>query len=461
MALSAATVWEIRTAGAATNGGGFVTGAAGTDYSQQDAKNTVGNNISTTDAVAVGTGVITSATATFTSAIVGNIIYLQGGTGALAAGRYQVTVFTSSTSITVDRNVAAGTGITMNIGGAHSDPALVAAVVVAANRVYIKAGTYSITSATPNVAGGCASIAVTRTIWEGYQTTRGDFGTPPTLLASGISTAKIVVVPSSSGNDTLLVNITIDGDDLTSIRGFAAEGAPRVSLRGCTAIDCTNNGFAIAGATSAMVLCRATGCTTTSAAMQISGTTMIGCISHDNEVTGIAVTSNGTLVHCISYNNTGGSSFGFDLFNANGVTMTNCVAYGNGTDGVGSTNALTSPRFINCIAEANGGVGFDLTGMTSPSVFNNCATFNNTSGSITGTPSYNIGFVTGTASFFTNPASGDFSLNTTAGGGAAARAAGLLGVFPGGLTTGYLDIGAAQHANPASSGGQSVSIFGG
>lgn len=34
MALSSATVFEVRTTGADTNGGGFVAGAAGTDYSQ-------------------------------------------------------------------------------------------------------------------------------------------------------------------------------------------------------------------------------------------------------------------------------------------------------------------------------------------------------------------------------------------------------------------------------------------
>src|ERR1041385_4429179 len=113
MSISALTVWEVRpTNGANTNGGGFVSGAAGTDYSQQNAKNTVGNNISTTDAVANGTTTITSATASFTSAIVGNIIYLQGGSGSLTAGWYQVTTFTNSTTIVVDRTVASGTGIT-------------------------------------------------------------------------------------------------------------------------------------------------------------------------------------------------------------------------------------------------------------------------------------------------------------------------------------------------------------
>jgi hypothetical protein len=59
------------------------------------------------------------------------------------------------------------------------------------------------------------------------------------------------------------------------------------------------------------------------------------------------------------------------------------------------------------------------------------------------------GVVTGTVSLSadpcTNAAGGDFSLNNTASAGVACRAAGIPGAFPGGNTTGYLDIGAVQH----------------
>jgi len=49
LALSAATVWECRTTGTATAGGGFVAGSTGTDFSQQDAP-----RIAVSDAVAKG-----------------------------------------------------------------------------------------------------------------------------------------------------------------------------------------------------------------------------------------------------------------------------------------------------------------------------------------------------------------------------------------------------------------------
>ena len=119
---------------------------------------------------------------------------------------------------------------------------------------------------------------------------------------------------------------------------------------------------------------------------------------------------------------------------------------------------------MNCIAEDHAaGFGFTHNGNDNGIYLQNCAGFDNNSGDVslgTGNLNQNLGFVTGTASFFTNPAAGDFSLNTTSGGGAAARAAGLPGAFPEGLTTGFLDIGAAQHADPTpGGGGEHSSVF--
>jgi hypothetical protein len=176
MALSIDTQWNVRTDGLDTNGAGFVFGAAGTDYSRQAAANSVGSNISTTDAVGAGTTTITSATAAFTSAITGNIIYLQGGSGSLTAGWYQAT-YVSATSITVDRSVAAGTGITLNIGGALLTPGKAAANLVSGNTIWLKTGTYTITAAI--TVGSSRTYALL-----GYGTTPGDNGTAPLITTS-------------------------------------------------------------------------------------------------------------------------------------------------------------------------------------------------------------------------------------------------------------------------------------
>src|SRR3989344_5109514 len=152
MALSANTIFEVRTSGSDTNGGGFVTGASGTDWSQQNAA-----QYAVTDGVTAGTTTITSATANFGTDVVGNIMYVEGGTGAVAAGFYQITARASSTSITVDRStgLTAGTGVTLNIGGALATPGRIiqTGILADGNKVYIKSGTYTLTTTTPGPAG--------------------------------------------------------------------------------------------------------------------------------------------------------------------------------------------------------------------------------------------------------------------------------------------------------------------
>lgn len=433
MAISANSVFEVRTAGNDTNGGGFVTGTSGSDFSQQDAKNTAGNNISTTDAVAVGTGVITSATASFTSAIVGNIIYLQGGTGSLAAGWYQVTVFTSSTSITVDRNVAAGTGITMNIGGALASPGMAGGVgLVTGNIIYIKSGTYTITSATANISGGCFSSSLGILHIQGYQTTRGDLGTKPLLQASGISTFTVIDV---IGADSSVANLNIDCASLTASRAFRQRGL----VFKCHAANCTNNAF-VESTQAIFIQCSATGSTSGTA---FPSGSFIDCIAYDNDVTGFAIGVPNFALRCIADTNNG---FGFTL-SADSAAI-NCIAYANINDGFSINDDQVA--VINCIAENNSASGIDLNSNDSIVLINN-ATYNNTSGGITsatGKGVININPVAGSASFFTNAAGQDFTLNNNAGGGASARAAGYPGALPVG-GTGYLDIGALQHQEAA------------
>jgi len=67
-----------------------------------------------------------------------------------------------------------------------------------------------------------------------------------------------------------------------------------------------------------------------------------------------------------------------------------------------------------------------------------------------------FGDVSLTANPFTSAGTGDYSLNSTAGGGAACKGAGFPGVFPGGLSTGHADIGAVQSGGGGSVGGMLV-----
>lgn len=444
MALSANTQWEVRTAGLDTNGGGFVAGATGTDFSQQNAKNTVGNNISTTDAVAVGTGVITSTTAAFTSAIVGNIIYLQGGTGTLTAGWYQVTVFTSATSITVDRNVGAGTGITMNIGGALLSLGMSGASVVAFNTIWVKTGSYSITSATINVTGGCLSSAANSVRVEGYGVTRGDQVSPPTLTASGISTATLI---SLTGTEVSCTSFILDGASLTSIRGCIIGRGIAVLL---TTKNFTNSGVVTSNGAGKIIRCTATGCSTQPA---IRGAVCIYCESFSNTITGFDANNladSACFVNCLSYNNSGATSQGFLAVLIG--TFINCVAYGNGQDGfnTAATGNGVFNQMDNCVAEANGRYGFNDNGVVF--YLRSCASFNNTSVNNLSAGTFNSNFVSGSSTFFVAAGSSNFALNNTAGAGASLRAAGYPASYAAGSTLAYPDIGAVQHQDPASAG---------
>lgn len=441
MAVPGGTVWEVRTAGNDTNGGGFVAGASGSDYSQQDNKNTVGSDISTTDGVANGTTTFTSATANFGTTIVGNIVYIAGGSGAIAAGWYHVSARASTTSITLDRAISASTGMTLNIGGALASMGAAGISAQSGNTIYIKSGTYLITTNSGNVANGCLSKSSTDVSVLGYGSSRNDYGTKPILRASAITTFTLIATGQSN---TRVENLSLDGADAVASRGVNLSGG---LLFKCYAEDFSNSAFFSSNFVTA-IQCEATSCTGTAL---FSGIACVDCIARDSSFTGFGGNVQ-KYTRCIAYNLSGGSTDGFNFGTSDGI-LTNCVAYNCGRDGFRQVSGAQN-LFEDCVAEGNAGIGFDLVNTTNV-IMINCAGYNNTGGNTsfgTARNQLNSGFVTGSSSFFTNPGSGDFSLNNTAGGGAALKGTGYPGAMPGGLTTGYLDIGVAQSQAAAASG---------
>jgi len=444
MALSLNTVWEVQTGGNDTNGGGFVTGASGTDYSLVAGKRTGGDvtDISTTDGVANGTTTFTSATANFQTSIIGNIIYLQGGTGGIAAVRRQVTARASTTSITIDASVAASTGMTLNIGGALLSPGIASLfATILGMYVYIKAGTYAITSASTNVAGGCVS-STAGVGWEGYQTTRGDLGTAPLLQASGISSFTLI---GGTQVRCSYRNLNVDGAGLTTSRGWGVSGL----VYKCGALNCTNSGFGDnSTTTTTYIRCFATGCSSVAAFLMDNAGfgNMIECIAYNNTVTGFSMELGHLCLRCISDSNSGASSDGFILIDYSN-SLYECVAYGNGRDGFRIEDGAN--HLQNCLSEDNAGWSYIITGSSAiNSQLVNCAGFTNGGSgetSIANTAgNRNHNYVTGTSTFFTNAAGQDFSLNNTAGGGADVRGNGYPGTLDTG-GTGYIDRGALQN----------------
>lgn len=445
MAINAATVWEVRQDGADTNGGGFKSGASGTDRSQQAAAHatlTTASTVHTTTTqinVAVGDYTVTAAD-------VGNLLQITGGTAT--AGFYEITVAdTVNNRWQVDRAVGtAGQTVAGAMGGAVATPGKIGGVAVQYNIIFIKysATPYSITSASTNAAAGCLNAA-NDTVWCGYDTTRALTNTDANRPTLQINVASATVF-TGVGMGTVL-NLILDGNSQTASRGdYSRFMMFRVKCINMVGIAFDDNGSSGA---KWWLECEATSCASSS----FRSGRAIRCYAYDNTAT--AFDSVQAAIDCIADSNSGGSTVGF----ANPLSAIGCVAYNNGSHGfLVSTNAI-DVVWAACVAEANGGWGFSRSAANATVIGLNCAAYNNTSGAfnqITGpitAYASNIGAITVTdGSVFTDAAGADFTLNATANRGALLRA-GAYGAFPGSNTSTYRDIGAAQHQDSGSGGG--------
>jgi hypothetical protein len=312
---------------------------------------------------------------------------------------------------------------------------------VGGNKIYVKAGTYSVTSATANTSGGCVTLAATPTAstitkMVGYNASRGDGGTKPILRASGITAFTLITMGTASH----LENLEIDGNSLTTSRGVAFVGTLSRAVN-CKGENCTNSAFHATTNGNWLFGCEATGCATANAILSLS---CYLCWAHGNTITAFGLGLNGNLAHsCVSSGNTGASTDGFGQTSAaNGVQFINCTAYGNGRDGFRFTAGTIVKSAVNCLAVGNTGTGFNTTATDEGAVLYNCATQGNTGGDVSASLT-NQSAAALTGDPFVASGSNNFALAANAAG-TACRAAGL-GAFPTGATTSYPDIGAAQH----------------
>lgn len=421
----------------------------GIDHTQQNAAFTNGTNL-TVDA---GTNTKVNPDGyTITTNDVGNYIQITTtGTGAaFTVGFYQITAVTTGGSQrwTLDRSPAAvnSAGATWAMGGALATPGKAMSAFIGGNYLWVKAATYSITSASTNIASGCLSVpAGTSALASkviGYGTTRGDFGTKPLLQASSITTFTLVTLAANN----VLTNIALDGAASTSSKGVTIVGSSRAEL--CQVKNCTNNGLNVASGGIALN-CEVTGCST-AAAIQCSGF-IVNCVVHDNTFTAITTASSSCMaVNCIASNNTGAATQGFNI--GSGGRFVDCLAYNNGQHGFDVT-ASTGGQFdfYNCCAANNTGTGFVINSSADNIYLYNCAVWSNGTNVSANIQSQNqIGLATCTATPFNNAAGNDFSLNNNTGAGAALRAAGIPSAsgtwaLPFLSTPSSGDIGPAQH----------------
>ena len=188
---------------------------------------------------------------------------------------------------------------------------------------------------------------------------------------------------------------------------------------------------------------------------------MVGCYIHDNAGHGLSTGTPSSQLQVIdsvfAYN--GGSGINIIDSMQAGPRIHGCTFVGNTSHGANFNLWNDQTGFLhlsNCIAYGNGGygiqvrVGDDVNVPTAWTIEQYCAYGGNTLGDRKNITA-GIGAVTLTGTPFTNAAGRDFTLNSTAGAGAACRGVGFPGAWPSATMTGARSIGALEPI--ASSGG--------
>ncbi len=467
MAISITSVFEVRQGSAATNGGFFVPGASGTDYSQQASPQYALTGLASAGA---GNTILSAAAA---ADMVGNGARAVSGTN-ITVGTYEVVSVVVGVSITFSTNNAGGSicsGIAasgvINIGGALDFPVTADARMIAGNVCHVKANAvYVVTASQSFAAVGTAGNPLT---FIGYTTTRGDGG-QPTIRTS----TNNLTLFSVTGAFHRFLNFIADCNSTTTSKGWTVSGLKCV-FQNCKAMGFTTHGFNPGSSRNSYINCYATGGSSgaTAAFLLNAGLscTLTDCVAAGNACPGFfqnvaGVNSQTFFNRCIAANNTGASSDGFRNSNTSTFSMLNCISYGNGRDGLlldtSSVSTAGDDAFVrNCIFVNNSGFGINSNGIfyDSAGVYQLAMDYNafdnNSGGDYNNVPAGdNDELLSGDP--FTDGASLDFSLDDTSGQGGACRASGFPGVLQAG-GTGYLDRGALQHADPAGGSGMIMS----
>lgn len=463
MAVAAATVWEVRTTGADTNGGGFVAGATGVDYSQQNAAQYSGTDLAVDASLNTK---VTSASHSFVANDVGNIMQLPGG-GAFTAGFYQI-VSVASGAATLDRSPAAtsSTGGSYAVGGCLATLNKLATAMIGSNKAWVKEGTYiSATLITFGASAVTPSPTAPYTTLKGYKTTRGDI-TPgvnaanrPQILCSTLGTS--VITFSNAG--WLVENLIVGPSGVATVNICIT--LPSFSkCRNCKCMNYSGRGFTLA-ATVALDWNEVTGgLTGTNGVVTSSTCVLTNNWFHDSLGTGINVSGSGCILAWNYITNCAGATSDGLMLTTYSCVFAN-VIYKSGRDNIRITMTSMALLMIkgNLLTEAQTGAGINCTngGVAANVGWDGNAYYGNVGGTRLGLddtatnpvngsgPYTNLADLILTVDPFVDKTTDDYRLNNTVGGGADARAHGVPNSWPGLSFVGYRDMGPFQHAESA------------
>lgn len=322
------------------------------------------------------------------------------------------------------------------------------------DRIIIENANYSLTSDTANVTGGplspVAGTVVSPTLVVGCNSIVGDldsvndFTNFPILSAN----ASHPVTPFTIANSNIHVyNLACNGGNQSNRAIWISAGSNSIVCN-CKGYNALFFGLEVEGSAS-IYRCYLTGNGSSGAALYISSSnvTVEDCLITGNSNPGIKVDGVHThILRCIIHSNTGASTDGIIVFGSLGAAIRNSILYNNGRAGIRLSDS-TSPgnaSIKNNIIYLNAefGIYSGSVLLTDPDIDYN-AFLSNTSGPRNNVPAGSHD-ITLTADPFVSKSTGNFALNSTAGGGAALKALGFPVTFPLGLTQNYLDIGVAQ-----------------
>lgn len=473
MAFASSMVWEVRQDGNAANGGGFdpTSGTPGTDYSQQAAA-----QVAYTDLVIDGTTATncTSAGTPFTSAHVGNIINITGGTG-FTVQRVQIMSVAAGVA-TCDKSLGtlSSTGGTGNLGGALATWQALSALVVAGNKAFVKySASYAAQTATwalTPMAGSSVSGVYRPVVIASYDTDRTVDNTDSNRTLITTATNSTALITGLASNHIQFWNFRFS--NTAGTRAAMLANGTTISTN-CQFWRCKFDGFTSVinetGSTAAdhfnasLYYCELTNCT--GFAIQIYSANMIGAWMFvgnyiHNNAGGFNIPNLGSpylyIVGNIIANNSARGILWAQAGSGATAFIVGNIFYKNTTADFGMTGSITGDLFFTYVnnihygstASFSYGSGKTPVGVVinnaSDTAFTNITDLNRIT--LTGDP-----FTDGS-----NPV-GDFSLNNTAGAGAACKSVGLPTALPGGSTANYLDLGAMQAVPTAPGGGGETS----
>lgn len=435
----------IRADGATTNGGGFVTGSSGVDYSNQAAAQWALTGLSTP-----GAGDVVN-TASAHADMVGNWACCTAGTN-FTQGFFAVVSVVAGVSITFSQNKAGtsigvtgvGSGGSINIGGAfklgattagRTDDDFFEAAPNTGGNVYNVKGAHTTGGAVSMSATGVATL---KNIIRGYSSTVGD---APSIASGNQPVITLGANAWTFGTHWEVEYCTFTGTAAAAVtsganfRAYASKFSNTSGTANRTALTCGNVSSMIVGCDLASTAGYAL------AFPNANVHSIIGCRVHDS-VSGIrpsaAFSGNLVISKCII---SGCSTAGIDLsvgaFTGQALIIGNTL-YGAGTPAGTGLSFAASSGGINLISNI---ISSWTTGVSGAGAITAQFSLNN---DFYGNTTDRTNWSAGSGDIALDPAFVSAGTGNFATGTNVQRVGGLGTSLPSGLTATYDDIGAAQ-----------------